>query len=145
MEEFATRPLGIFETSLDGKGRLRLPAAFHHCLGELRTFFVTALDNEEVRLYPRPLWEKLWLGPDADRLRPIAESRGGEAELDAEARILIPRELREELALAAAPVFLQFNRDHIAVIPDSIVRARRQNASASLRKAVETLRKTGPR
>lgn len=143
MTDFSTRPLGVYFARVDPKGRLRLPADFRHALGDIRQFFVTAIENTELRLYPRSCWEKLWDNPDSAPLRVNAETRGGEAEIDAEGRLLIPRDLRVELALTDAPVVLHFSRDHIALFSESVYKTRREQASASLTKATEILRNSG--
>ena len=104
-------PLGIFETRLDHFGRLRLPAAFLHALGESTRFEIAALPGEGVRLTPA-----------ADPALPAVDASG---------RFVIPAALRADLTADDAGVCLLFSRGCILVLSQSVMESRREKANSA--------------
>lgn len=97
---------GNHPATVDGKGRLKVPAAF---LGRLREehggrLFVTSPDGRSVWIYPMAHWEKV----EADLREKGQWSRfsrqvnyyGQELELDPQGRVLLPKHLRAKAGTA---------------------------------------------
>ena len=96
---------GINPLSLDGKGRLSLPAKYRqHLLDEGDGQLVLTIDRDRcLLLYPLPVWEEIerkliQLSSTNSRARALKRLLLGHAEdccLDASGRILLPAPLRE--------------------------------------------------
>ena len=52
---------GNYPATVDGKGRLKIPASFKAYLDENygADFYVTSLRGESVRVYPLPKWREI--------------------------------------------------------------------------------------
>ena len=95
--------------TVDGKGRLKIPAAFKTYLDENYgpDYYVTSLDGQFVRVYPFAEWrsieEKLAAVPSMNKQRKKFLDRtnywGQMAKMDSQGRILIPVLLRESAAM----------------------------------------------
>jgi len=95
--------------TVDGKGRLKIPAAFKAYLDENfgQDFFVTSLDGQSARIYPFPVWreieDKLAALPSMNKAKKRFLDRtnywGQAARSDAQGRVLIPTQLRESAAM----------------------------------------------
>ncbi len=100
---------GNYPATVDGKGRLKIPAAFKAYLDENygTEFYVTSLDGQSVRIYPLPEWRAI-----EDKLKPLPSMNksvkkfldrtnyyGQMARADGQARLLIPSVLRESAAM----------------------------------------------
>jgi len=100
---------GNYPATVDGKGRLKIPAVFKTYIDENfgQDFFVTSLDGQAARIYPFPVWreieEKLAALPSMDKAKKhflnIANFYGQQAKADAQGRVLIPSRLRESAAM----------------------------------------------
>lgn len=100
---------GNHPTTVDAKGRLKIPTAFKVFLEENYgpDFYVTSLDGQFVRAYPFSVWrgieEKLAALPSMDRAKKKFLDRtnywGQAARMDGQGRLLIPSLLRESAAM----------------------------------------------
>jgi len=100
---------GNYPATVDGKGRLKIPATFKAYLDQNygTDFYVTSLDGLSVRIYPFREW-----GEIEDKLKPLPSMNrsvkkfldrtnyfGQVARVDAQGRILIPSVLRQSAAM----------------------------------------------
>jgi MraZ protein len=89
---------GIYEHSIDAKGRLFIPAKLRQELGE--TFYVTISSEPCLSAYSSEVWEKMKEKVSAmsrleqKKARPIF-AHAARCELDAQGRILLPQKLRD--------------------------------------------------
>ena len=100
---------GNCPATVDGKGRLKIPAAFKAYLDENfgTDFYVTSLDGQSVRIYPLPEWraieDKLKLLPSMHKAVKKFLDRtnyyGQTGHADSQGRILIPSLMRESAAM----------------------------------------------
>ena len=100
-------PHSIAQARVDDKGRLKLPAEFLEYLRELKVdkVFITTVDLQLARIYPISVWksnENLFsnagdLAEVAEDVAYIAKYFGGDSEIDAQGRVLMPAELRRRL------------------------------------------------
>src|SRR5437667_4123335 len=96
---------GSAETTVDDKGRFKVPAVFRAEIEETYgvEFFVTSIEGVEVLVYPMPVWnaieEKLAALPAVHRAKQKFLTRvntfGGPAKMDGQGRLLVPALLRE--------------------------------------------------
>lgn len=109
-------PRGNVQVKIDDKGRLKLPApfvAYVQALGS-QLVHVTSIDKRTVRVYPISVWRRFenelnsrdFNQEIAQRIWRIARHYGGDAVIDDQGRILIPGELRQDLKLKDAQVYL---------------------------------------
>jgi len=95
--------------TVDGKGRLKFPAAIKAILDDIHTtdFYVTSHDGQSVRIYPFQEWlkleDKLKQQPSMNRSVKKFLDRtnyyGQAARSDSQGRILIPSLLRESATM----------------------------------------------
>ena len=100
---------GNYPATVDGKGRLKFPAAIKAILDEIHAndFYVTSHDGQSVRIYPFQEWlkleDKLKQQPSMNRSVKKFLDRtnyyGQAARSDSQGRILIPSLLRESAAM----------------------------------------------
>jgi MraZ protein len=100
---------GNCPATVDGKGRLKIPAAFKAYLDENygADYYVTSLDGLSVRIYPFPVWreieEKLKAQPSMNKSVKKFLDRtnyfGQMSSADSQGRILVPSVLRESAAM----------------------------------------------
>jgi len=100
---------GRLSATVDGKGRLKVPADFKAYLDENYgvDFYVTSLDGQYVLIYPFPVWreieEKLKAQPSMNKSVKKFLDRtnyfGKMGRADSQGRILIPPALRESAAM----------------------------------------------
>ncbi|NLA86399.1 MAG: division/cell wall cluster transcriptional repressor MraZ [Clostridiales bacterium] len=89
---------GIYEHSLDAKGRLFIPAKLRDDLGEV--FYVTLSSEPCLSAYSSEVWERMKEKVSAmnriaqKKARPIF-SHAARCELDGQGRILLPQNLRD--------------------------------------------------
>jgi len=146
-------PHSIAQARVDDKGRLKLPAEFLEYLKKLGVdkVFITTVDRELARIYPISVWkanENLFanagdLAELAEDVAYIAKVFGGDSEIDAQGRVLMPAALRRELELESQPVFLDCYNGRINVAGKSVHEARYHRALANLGEKVKTLEKKG--
>lgn len=109
---------GSFDHSLDGKGRVIIPASFREALGE--DFTITINPNKTaVAIYPKEMWdqqlERLSQINPMDRVglqyeRYVMSVSFSGNSMDAQGRVLIPAKLRAKIGLARDIVFVGLNR-----------------------------------
>jgi len=148
-------PHSIIQARVDDKGRLKLPAEFHEYLKRLQVsqVFITSLDLEAARIYPLTVWkvnEDLFsnageLSELAEDIAYIAKYYGGDSDIDAQGRILMPTELRRKLEMEAQPVWLDVYKGRINVATRKVHEERFHRAMANLGQKVKTLEKSGLR
>ncbi len=100
---------GNYPATVDGKGRLKIPAAFKAYLDENYgpDFYVTSLDGQYTRVYPFSVWreieDKLAALPSMNKSKKKFLDRanywGQATRMDGQGRILIPSLLRESAAM----------------------------------------------
>ena len=108
---------GSFDHSLDGKGRVIIPASFREALGE--NFTITINPNKTaVAIYPKEMWdqqlERLSQINPMDRVgmqyeRYVMSVSFSGNSMDAQGRVLIPAKLRSKIGLARDIVFVGLN------------------------------------
>ena len=108
---------GSFDHSLDGKGRVIIPASFREALGE--DFTLTINPNKTaVAIYPKVMWEKQLerlshinpmdkIGIQYERYVMSVSFSGNS--MDAQGRVLIPVKLRNKIGLTRDIVFVGLN------------------------------------
>ena len=109
---------GSFDHSLDGKGRVIIPASFREALGE--DFTITINPNKTaVAIYPKEMWdqqlERLSQINPMDRVgmqyeRYVMSVSFSGNSMDAQGRVLIPAKLRAKIGLTRDIVFVGLNR-----------------------------------
>lgn len=109
---------GSFDHSLDGKGRVIIPASFREALGE--NFTITINPNKTaVAIYPKEMWdqqlERLSQINPMDRVgmqyeRYVMSVSFSGNSMDAQGRVLIPAKLRAKIGLTRDIVFVGLNR-----------------------------------
>ena len=112
-------PRGFHAGKVDATGRIKLPAPFTKYLAKMENMdlFMTEYRGK-ARIFTNGSWRKLVAllddAPDQqDVFTALAESIGGDIELDPQGRITIPQKLRAELKLEDQPVQLRFHEDVI--------------------------------
>jgi MraZ protein len=146
-------PHSIAQARVDDKGRLKLPAEFVEYLNKVGAdkVFITTIDLQLARIYPIPVWkgnENLFanagdLAELAEDVAYIAKYFGGDSEIDAQGRVLMPALLRKQLEMESQPVWLDCYNGRINVAGKSIHEARFHRAMANLSEKVKTLEKKG--
>ena len=109
---------GSFDHSLDGKGRVIIPASFREALGE--DFTITINPNKTaIAIYPKEMWDQQL--EQLSHINPMDKtgmqyqrylmsvSFSGNS-MDAQGRVLIPAKLRAKLGLSRDIVFVGLNR-----------------------------------
>ncbi|MBQ7785305.1 MAG: cell division/cell wall cluster transcriptional repressor MraZ [Clostridia bacterium] len=109
---------GSFDHSLDGKGRVIIPASFRESLGE--DFTITINPNKTaVAIYPKAMWdvqlEQLSHINPMDKIglkyeRYVMSVSFSGNNMDAQGRVLIPVKLRNKIGLTRDIVFVGLNR-----------------------------------
>ena len=146
-------PHSIAQARVDDKGRLKLPSEFLEYLKKLGVdkVFITTVDRELARIYPISVWkanENFFanagdLAEMAEDVAYFAKFFGGDSEIDAQGRVLMPATLRRELALESQPVFLDCYNGRINVASKAVHDARFHRAAANLGEKVKALEKKG--
>ena len=121
---------GSFDHSLDGKGRVIIPASFRESLGE--DFTITINPNKTaVAIYPKTMWdaqlERLSHINPMDKIglkyeRYVMSVSFSGNSMDAQGRVLIPVKLRNKIGLTRDIVFVGLN--HYIEIWDAEVYAK---------------------
>jgi len=96
---------GSAETTVDEKGRFKVPAVFRESIEETwgTDFFLTSITGDDVLVYPMPVWnvfeEKVAALPQVHRARSKFLERfntfGQPVKMDPQGRLLIPSLLRD--------------------------------------------------
>lgn len=93
---------GVFQHSIDSKGRIFIPAKLREELGD--AFYIALSEEDCLTAYSMDRWNALLEKTAAlplrkqRRLRPFF-AHASKCELDAQGRILIPQNLRDEINL----------------------------------------------
>ena len=146
-------PHSIAQARVDEKGRLKLPSEFLEYLKKLGVdkVFITTVDRQLARIYPISVWkanENLFadagdLAETAEDVAYVAKVFGGDSEIDAQGRVLMPAALRRVIELESQPVFLDCYNGRINVASKSVHDERVNRAMANLPEKVKTLEKKG--
>ena len=146
-------PHSIAQARVDDKGRLKLPSEFLEYLKKLGVdkVFITTLDRQLARIYPISVWkanENLFadagdLAEAAEDVAYIAKVYGGDSEIDAQGRVLMPAALRRVIEIESQPVFLDCYNGRINVASKGVHEERLNRATANLGEKVKTLEKKG--
>jgi MraZ protein len=149
----AEPPHSISQARVDDKGRLKLPAEFAEYLKKLEVtkVFITTVDLRLARIYPSSVWNtnEIFcdnageLSEEAEDVANIAKYYGGDSDIDAQGRVLIPAELRKELDLESQPVWLNVYHGRINVANKRVHEERMQRAKVNLGDKVKALEKKG--
>ena len=123
-------PHSIAQASVDDKGRLKLPTEFAAYLKAVDgvKVFITTVDFRQVRIYPLLVWkrnENLFdtaseNAAAAERLERIAKAYGGDAEVDASGRVLLPASLRDAMGLERQAVMVDVHKGRLNVVTKKI-------------------------
>lgn len=146
-------PHSIAQARVDDKGRLKLPAEFVEYLKKLEVtkVFITTVDLRLARIYPSSVWNTNEnfcenageLSEEAEDVANIAKYYGGDSEIDAQGRVLMPAELRKELELESQPVWLDVYHGRINVANKKVHEERMQRARVNLTDKLKALEKKG--
>jgi MraZ protein len=144
--DFAEPPHSITQAKVDDKGRVKLPAeSLEWCKNSnILKVFITTLDERSVRVYPIPVWKSTLNmleapGEHAEEgaaMAFLAKVYGGDADIDAQGRVLLPAALRSLLSLESQPVWVEHlaNRIELTTKPvyDELLAAARANLPAKV-------------
>jgi MraZ protein len=146
-------PRGFHQARVDEKGRLKLPTVFQQFLADLgeKQVFITTLDLRTIRIYRSSVWkenENLFenAGEDADSAEAVAfmaKHFGADSELDNQGRVLVPKELRQELRLENQPVWVAYDRGAIEGYGEAEYQQKLAASRSIIGTAVAALRKKG--
>jgi MraZ protein len=149
----AEPPHSIAQAKIDDKGRLKLPSeSLDWCRkSSVVNVFVTTFDKKTVRIYPISVWKstvKILEGPgeqaDAfEALLRVAKYYGGDADIDAQGRIVIPSDLRAVMGLGSEPVCLEHLKGRIDFTKKTVHDGLLQAAESNLEEKNAMLRKLG--
>ena len=116
---------GSAETTVDEKGRFKVPSVFRAPIEEIfgPEFFLTSISGVDVLIFPMPVWnaleEKLAAMPAIHRAKAKFQERfntfGQVARMDAQGRLLVPSLLREVSALEGEALVLG-QTDHLKLV-----------------------------
>lgn len=116
---------GSAETTIDEKGRFKVPAVFRDPIAETygADFFVTSISGQDVLIYPMPVWnaveERLVALPPIHRAKAKFLERfntfGQVARMDAQGRLLVPSLLRETAGVGGEALVLGLG-DHLQLV-----------------------------
>ncbi len=146
-------PQGIYDSRVDDKGRLKLPAdflPFFHGLPE-KTLFVTSLDRRIAQIYPMRVWrenlnffETFRADPGAaQRVAFTANDLGAEVEMDGQGRVLLPAKLRRELNMENQPVHVFAFKRRIEILNDATYQEMRRTSAATAEADANLLQQQG--
>jgi MraZ protein len=116
---------GSAETTVDEKGRFKVPSVFRAPIEETfgPDFFLTSISGVDVLVYPMPVWnaleEKLAAMPAIHRAKAKFQERlntfGQVARMDAQGRLLVPSLLREVSGMEGDALVLG-QTDHLKLV-----------------------------
>ena len=116
---------GSAETTVDEKGRFKVPAVFREPIESTfgTDFFVTSIGGLDVLIYPMPVWnvleEKLAALPAVHRAKSKFLERvntyGQAVRMDAQGRLLVPSLLRESASVQGEALVLG-KTDHLVLV-----------------------------
>jgi MraZ protein len=116
---------GSAETTVDEKGRFKVPAVFREPIEEIwgSEFFLTSITGSDVLVYPMPVWnvfeEKIATLPVVHRARAKFLERfntfGAAARMDPQGRLLVPSLLRDVSGIDGEALVLG-QTDHLKLV-----------------------------
>jgi len=116
---------GSAETTVDEKGRFKVPAVFRDPIEEAHgtEFFLTSITGTDVLVYPMPVWnefeEKVAKLPPVHRARAKFLERfntfGQTVRMDPQGRLLIPSLLRDVAGISGDTLVLG-QTDHLKLV-----------------------------
>jgi MraZ protein len=116
---------GSAETTVDEKGRFKVPSVFRAPIEETfgPEFFLTSISGVDVLIFPMPVWnaleEKLAAMPAIHRAKAKFQERfntyGQVARMDAQGRLLVPALLREVSGIEGDALVLG-QTDHLKLV-----------------------------
>jgi len=143
---------GNHPAKVDEKGRLKLPAAFKQLLdaASVAQFYITSTDGESAEIWPLPEWEKReeqlaeysTLDEAVDTYLNLTSYYGQQAEMDNQARVLLPQILRgtakldAEVMVVGKLTYLEVRNREIfeQSLPDKKMTAEKREAVAAILK-----------
>ncbi len=138
---------------LDDKGRVKLPVQFQEYLNSFaeRKLFVTSIDRSTAQIYPISVWrknEELLKDFKADprvakSVAFNANDLGGDAEMDAQGRVLLNPELRRELDMDGQALRVYSERGRIQILTEVVYQAQRLAAQKAALENVEKMEREG--
>lgn len=153
LPQVAIPPMYAEDSSVDEKGRLKLPAAFQRYLGAATgaEFMATTNDLKTAIVYTSSDYLQyrndvvVQLGPEnAEPLLVVMERFGGTSKLDGEGRLSLPGALRQQLGLSGRQkVWLRFRNRRIEILRDADYEQEFQAAKLSLADSLKLLKRTG--
>lgn len=153
LPQAAIPPMYAEDSSVDEKGRLKLPAAFQRYLGAAAgaEFMATTNDLKTAIVYTSSDYlqyrneVKMQLGAEqAEPVLYVMERFGGTSKLDGEGRLSLPGALKEELGLTKRQkVWLRFRNRRIEILRDADYEQEFQAAKMSLAESLKLLKRTG--
>jgi MraZ protein len=146
-------PLGMYPARLDEKGRLKLPTVFQQFFNSFAEskLFITSLDGRTGQIYNIAAWranETLFDGynDDPDALQDLlfnAQDLGAEADMDAQGRVTVNSQLRQELDLQGQELHLYAYKNHIQILTEAIYQERRLRARPNGKENLDKLERAG--
>ena len=146
-------PLGMYPARLDDKGRLKLPTVFQQYFNSFPEgkLFITSLDARIGQIYSISAWranEQLFeqYTDDPEALQDLlfnAQDLGAEAEMDAQGRVTVNSQLRQELNLQGQELHLFAYKNHVQILTEELYKERRDRARPKGRDNMEKLEKAG--
>jgi MraZ protein len=116
---------GSAETTVDEKGRFKVPAVFREQIEEMygTEFFLTSITGLDVLIYPMPVWnafeEKLAALPTVHRQKAKFQDRfntfGQLAAMDPQGRLIVPSLLRDTSGISGEALVLG-QTDHLKLV-----------------------------
>ena len=146
----------MYSARMDDKGRLKLPADFQVFFGAFpeKKIFVTSLDGRIGQLYPISVWRKneKFLAESAEDPDVVAnvlfnaQDLGNDAEMDAQGRVSVNAQMREELDLVGQELHLVVVKGRVEILNEAQYQERRRSARPAAdengrRQALENVRK----
>jgi len=146
-------PRGMYAARVDDKGRVKMPVDFQRYFAELGEgkFFITSLDRRIGQVYPLSVWrqnEEFFasrLGDPKKKRRVAfnANDLGGQAEFDAQGRLLFPAEMRRELGIEGQPIRVYFFGRRVEVLSDKIYEEQKREGQQTAPEDVVELESAG--
>lgn len=143
----------MYPARLDEKGRLKLPTVFQQYFNSFAEskLFITSLDGHTGQIYNIGAWraneslfEEYREDPEAlQDLLFIAQDLGAEAEMDAQGRVTVNSQLRQELDLQGQELHLYSYKNHIQILTDAMYQARKLRARPKGTENLDKLERAG--
>ncbi len=146
-------PLGMYPARLDEKGRLKLPTVFQQYFNSFAEskLFITSLDGHTGQIYNVAAWranESLFeeYKEDPEALQDLlfnAQDLGAEADMDAQGRVTVNSQLRQELDLQGQELHLDSYKNHIQILTDAMYQERKLRARPKGTENLDKLERAG--